>query len=229
MGPVGLEPVPVPRRVHVSRPSDHASIPGRGENYLPEASALQLLEPFHVQKAVGLTRMKGLARLLQLDSKWIVVPSGPGLVGETLLNFPWWLDVPPKALATSYQPTEGALVIATVEAPAPEAWFAGTPSGSLGPVSAVRSFSNSTFSQEPQYEQAFGVMGWSPAALDSAINDALDTMPADWPVYEIEGARPEISGWHTCIKTLRPVEGVDQWRGSIPASMLKVDSWLRPF
>jgi hypothetical protein len=176
--------------------------------------------------------MQGLARLVFSDSGWIATPSGPGLGGDSPFEFAWWFDVPEAAVNSHPGMQEGTLVDVDVDVDVDveslDAWTSLTPFGSLGSVSRLRPFRAASFRSPIGNRGRAGGQVVAPAALDAAVIQALERVPPEWPVYEVQGSRPEVSGWHTLVKTLRPVSGVARWRGAIDASMLRVQPWLIP-
>jgi len=171
--------------------------------------------------------MKGLARLCLSESAWIATPSEPGLADDPFSDPAWWLEVPTRLLQPYPGTREGALIYVGVDVDSRSTWSAETPAGALGNVAELRRFSAGSYSPACGLDEAANT-GWDPVSLDSAVAEALDKIPAKLPVYEIQGARPEISGWHTRVKTLCPVDGVSKWRGRIASSLLQVKPWLAP-
>jgi hypothetical protein len=173
------------------------------------------------------TRMNGLARLCFSESTWIAVPSEPGLADDPLSDPAWWLEVPTRLLQPYPGIREGALVCVGVDVDSGCNWSPETPTGVIGEVRELRRFSAGDLSPAYGPGEAENTE-WDPVRLDNAVAEALDRIPANWPVYEIQGARPEVSGWHTRVKTLCPVDGLSKWRGKIPSSLLQVVPWLTP-
>jgi hypothetical protein len=142
------------------------------------------------------------------------------------LQFPWWFDTPESLLEGHLDIRDGELFTIGVEAA--EEWSASTPDGSLGPVhelTRVGESGHDTSFSDPRHVAA---VRWDETALDEAVMAALERIPQEWPVFEVVGARPEVSGWHTIVRTLQPVLGVQEWRGDVAGELLKVEPWLSP-
>lgn len=170
--------------------------------------------------------LTGMAQLRNSEGHWVATPPGPDLFGTLTIQFPWWLDTPEGLLERYADVRDGELFTIGVEAT--DAWSASTPDGSLGPVHELKRVDQSsrdTSLPDPRHRAA---MRWDQTTLDEAVTAALERIPRDWPVFEVVGARPEISGWHTVVRTLRPVLGVQEWRGEVDGELLKVEPWLTP-
>lgn len=198
----------------------------RAENNVPKATPVQLLESVHLPEAVGVMHLTGMAQLRHVEGQWIATPPGPDLFDMPTLQFPWWLDTPESLLEGPLDIRDGELFTIRVEAA--EEWSASTPDGSLGRVhelSRVGERGRDTSFSDPRHVAA---VRWDETALDEAVMAALERMPRDWPVFEVVGARPEVSGWHTVVRTLQPVLGVQEWRGDVAGELLEVEPWLSP-
>lgn len=139
----------------------------------------------------------------------------------------WWLEVP-SDIPHGTPLREGATVRVETLVRTPQEWTSQTPPGTIGSVSDmwpiqaedVEGAWHPSRLHEPTPSQ------FTSSNLDEQIEAALDCIPPDWPVYEVMGARATEAGWHTLIRTLRPVTGESAWRGSLPAELVRVEPWL---
>jgi hypothetical protein len=170
--------------------------------------------------------LTGMAQLRHVEGHWIATPPGPDLFDMPTLQFPWWLDTPESLLEGHQDIRDGELF--TIEVEAAEEWSASTPHGSLGPVHELSRAGEGGRDTSFSGPRRVGAVRCDETALHEAVMAALERMPRDWPVFEVVGARPEVSGWHTVVRTLQPVLGVQEWRGNVAGELLKVEPWLGP-
>ena len=165
--------------------------------------------------------VEGQAVLARRNGQFVALPrlSAPSDFFPEDLR--WWIEVPTAKLNGL---KEGDLCMIRALAPR-DGWSQGSPAGRLTYATGLR--------QVAQVESL--LMQFAPSAFtspveESRLEDLLLRLPAKWAVFEIEGARPEQSGWHTRIHTLTPPDPTEMtnWLSGISPNLIQVVPWLTP-
>ena len=165
--------------------------------------------------------VEGKSVLARHDGKVIALPTrnAPDEIFSEDLR--WWVEVPTAKL-NGFE--EGDLCVVSASAPR-DGWSQASPAGRVSCATHLRYAAPAE--QVPTQAKASVLISHID---ESRIEDLLLRLPATWAVFEVEGSRPEQSGWHTRVHTLTQpnTTEVTNWLSGINRDLIQVVPWLTP-